>query len=71
MAARATKNVFSAFLVVSGGHFQALLALGVAYLGVCSVISPRKRENSYVSIPYGVWKPWGVRRAYTMGARMR
>jgi hypothetical protein len=33
VAARAKKNVFSAFLVVSGGHFQAMLALGVAHFG--------------------------------------
>ena len=70
VAARAKKNVFSAFLVVSGGHFQAMLALGVAYFGRFLRYFTKKK-NSHVSIPYGVWNPWGVRRAYGMGARTR
>ena len=72
VAARAKKNVLSAFLVVSGGHSQAMLALGVVYFGrFLRYFTKKKEKYSYVSIPYGVWKPWGVRRAYGMGARTR
>jgi hypothetical protein len=53
VAARAKKNVLSAFLVVSAGHFQAMLALGVAYFGRLFRYFTKKKQKLVCKHP--IW----------------